>query len=112
MSECTLANHRLQRSACPGYLCLPIQGLGCQPAVWQNTSYFPGSLFEQEAQTGQQRGREVVGTSHMSQASNESFPIARVAFEGRGTEAAETFKAQQSWERGWGEGIASPRTQA
>lgn len=38
MSDCALTNHRLQRSACPGHLFLPIQGLGCQPAVWQNTS--------------------------------------------------------------------------
>lgn len=91
MNEYTLTNHRLQRSACSSYLCLPIQGRGCQPAVWQNTSNFPGSLFEQEAQTGQQRGQEVVGAWHMSQASNGSVPIARVAFVERDTEAAEMF---------------------
>lgn len=56
MNEYTLTNHRLQRSACSGYLCLPIQGLGCQPAVWQNTSNFPGSLFEQEAQDWSTKG--------------------------------------------------------
>lgn len=42
-----------------------------------------------------------MGASLVSQASNESFPIARVAFEGRGTEAAETFMPRQSW---WGVG--------
>lgn len=36
----------------------------------------------------------------MSQASNESFPMASVAFEGRGTEAAEMFMPQQSWGAG------------
>lgn len=44
------------------------------------------------------KGRKVVDTCHRSQASNESFPIARVAFEGVGTEAVETSMPQQSWE--------------
>lgn len=43
------------------------------------------------------KGQEVVDTCHTGQASNESFPMARVAFEGVGTEAAETFMPQQSW---------------
>lgn len=42
MNEYTVTNHRLQGSACPGYPCPPIQGLGSQPTVWQNTGYFLG----------------------------------------------------------------------
>lgn len=72
-------------------------GTGLPACCLAEYKLFPGEevCLNRKLRLANKKGREVVDTCHMSQASNESFPI---AFEGMGTETAETFMPQQSWE--------------
>lgn len=75
-------------------------GTGLPACCLAEYKLFPGEevCLNRKLRLDNKKGQEVVDTRHTSQASNESFPIARVAFEGVGTEAVETSMPQQSWE--------------